>query len=172
MMVLTLARKPFTGTVGQNVVPHGTGVLNINACRIGFASEAGEKETVSGRWPANMVLEHDPNCQRNGVATEEVPLFDSSHTDRFIVRDADVKIARTGKMRGLSTEAWLCVAGCPVKVLDDQSGILKTGGGVRNSPKPTGVFGTFSGKENSRTFEANEGGASRYFKQIQCIDPE
>lgn len=37
---IILARKPFKGTVASNVQEHGTGALNIDACRIGFASDA------------------------------------------------------------------------------------------------------------------------------------
>ena len=43
-----LVRKPLNGSVAVNVLEHGTGGLNIDACRIG---------TASGRWPANVV--HD-----------------------------------------------------------------------------------------------------------------
>lgn len=31
---ITLARKPFAGTVSDNVLEHGTGALNIDACRV------------------------------------------------------------------------------------------------------------------------------------------
>ncbi len=47
---VALARKPLDGTVAANVLAHGTGGINIDACRV--PSEAGE-----GRWPANLV--HD-----------------------------------------------------------------------------------------------------------------
>jgi len=72
-----LLRKPLEGTVAANVLAHGTGGLNIDACRIGtdaisvhnapkgtFAGgEAGRGSdtesyrTHQGRWPANLV--HD-----------------------------------------------------------------------------------------------------------------
>ena len=42
---IVVARKPLTGTVAANVLEHGTGALNIDACRIGFASEADEQES-------------------------------------------------------------------------------------------------------------------------------
>jgi hypothetical protein len=32
---ITLARKPFKGTVAANVLQHGTGALNIDGCRVG-----------------------------------------------------------------------------------------------------------------------------------------
>ena len=32
---ITVARKPFTGTVAENVLQHGTGALNVDGCRVG-----------------------------------------------------------------------------------------------------------------------------------------
>jgi DNA modification methylase len=83
---ITVARKPFPGTVVSNVLTHGTGALNIDACRVdagegrplrildaketknntyagrmdGGSLAGGSKaagETTLGRWPANFV--HD-----------------------------------------------------------------------------------------------------------------
>ncbi|QAY06626.1 DNA methylase [Mycobacterium phage Cookies] len=45
---IVVARKPLVGTVAANVLEHGTGALNIDACRIG---------TAQGRWPTNVVLD-------------------------------------------------------------------------------------------------------------------
>lgn len=78
---IVLARKPLTGTVARNVLEHGTGALNIDACRTmhheppgkpsvgmhgrrgGIMGETVERvrettaASVSGRWPANVVLD-------------------------------------------------------------------------------------------------------------------
>lgn len=77
---ITVARKPFAGTVAENVLEHGTGALNIDGSRVGeevrynapAALPAGgnslnmsavgmpqdaEGRTVTGRWPANLI--HD-----------------------------------------------------------------------------------------------------------------
>jgi site-specific DNA-methyltransferase (adenine-specific) len=79
---IVVARKPLVGTVAANVLEHGTGALNIDACRIGTAhglqrperrgkGDAGgwakyEQEPGTygtpdgtGRWPANVVLDED-----------------------------------------------------------------------------------------------------------------
>ena len=73
-----VARKPLVGTVAANVVEHGTGALNIDACRIGMSGGrtvhtsygggdgwsgnrgTGEVTDNGGRWPANVVL--DETC--------------------------------------------------------------------------------------------------------------
>lgn len=72
---IVLARKPLIGTVVENVLTHGTGALNIAACRIpgepvpinklekwsGFGEEIAPEYTATmsdvGRWPANLI--HD-----------------------------------------------------------------------------------------------------------------
>jgi hypothetical protein len=68
-----LARKPFKGTVAANVLTHGTGGINVDACRVGTerlpAVTAGQAQIGTfergvmvtpereGRWPANLI--HD-----------------------------------------------------------------------------------------------------------------
>jgi len=75
---ITVARKPFKGTVAANVLKHGTGAINIDGCRVegvvpkttqGQASSAGtiygsdQRELrefephAAGRWPSNLI--HD-----------------------------------------------------------------------------------------------------------------
>lgn len=82
---IVMARKPLTGTVAANVLEHGTGALNIDACRIDMGAEydpnavqrqssssagmggLGEsgykanheqaKFNAKGRWPANVILD-------------------------------------------------------------------------------------------------------------------
>lgn len=73
-----VARKPLAGTVAGNVQEHGTGALNIDACRVGTETvgwggkgaggqtwnnennglgKNGAPRPVQGRWPANVVLD-------------------------------------------------------------------------------------------------------------------
>jgi site-specific DNA-methyltransferase (adenine-specific) len=74
---IILARKPIAGTVAANVLEHGTGGLDVDGCRIpaekdtgwdgdgsrlhegGLSRVGGEARPVSGRWPANVVLDED-----------------------------------------------------------------------------------------------------------------
>lgn len=83
MEPITVARKPFTGTVAVNVATHGVGALNIDGCRVAPTGESrfregeasqerryAEKGSTNfaatpgvrggsplGRWPANII--HD-----------------------------------------------------------------------------------------------------------------
>lgn len=61
---ITVARKPLIGTIAENVAAHGTGALNIDACRVKMAKTVyGEysgsvvPSSALGRWPANLI--HD-----------------------------------------------------------------------------------------------------------------
>ncbi len=52
---IVVARKPLAGTVAGNVLQHGTGALNIGACRVG--DEPREAGPNTGRWPTNVLLD-------------------------------------------------------------------------------------------------------------------
>lgn len=76
---ITVARKPFKGTVADNVLEWGTGAINVDGCRItdgtetggekppyvpnnknlvyGAGAGGGDWENTKGRWPANLI--HD-----------------------------------------------------------------------------------------------------------------
>jgi len=77
-----LVRKPLSGSVAQNVLNHGTGALNIDACRVGndarvnqparnkagrgvsFFSVSGMPQDAQaracvGRYPANVILDEE-----------------------------------------------------------------------------------------------------------------
>ena len=77
---IVLARKPLAEkTVARNVLAHGTGAINVDACRIetdddiakkypngpggstfggGAMALTGQWRQPSGRWPANVLLDH------------------------------------------------------------------------------------------------------------------
>ena len=92
---IVMARKPFKGTVAANVLEHGTGALNIDACRVSPLTDAevarsgkstnggiyGEFQSVDwksegkahpGRWPANVILDEHTAAwvdEQSGVTT-------------------------------------------------------------------------------------------------------
>jgi site-specific DNA-methyltransferase (adenine-specific) len=79
---ITVARKPFNGTVAFNMKAHGTAALNIDGCRIelngdykckangrpsitgledNYNSDLANKPDTIGRWPANLI--HDGSSE-------------------------------------------------------------------------------------------------------------
>lgn len=133
---IVVARKPLAGTVAQNVLAHGTGALNIDACRIpgevpsvpqpvygvkadgvtNFGSGVGRNGQMSsapgGRWPTNVVLD-------------------------------DSQAAELDRQSGERT-----------------SGILAAHH-TRN-PKESGILGAYGSAEGERGY-GDSGGASRFF---------
>ena len=119
---ITVARKPFKGTIAANVQAHGTGGLNIDGCRVPFAGEQDERESkqknkhgdfgsgpmsnkvfgeykkdrdnydAPGRWPANLI--HDGS-------DEVVALFpESSVTGKRSAKSQSAKVNGTNWLTG------------------------------------------------------------------------
>jgi site-specific DNA-methyltransferase (adenine-specific) len=64
---IVVARKPLTGTVAENVLTWGVGGLNIDACRIGFASEQDRASaTPQGRVTSNINAGAAPDVDDSG----------------------------------------------------------------------------------------------------------
>lgn len=151
-----LVRKPLSEkTVAANTLKHGTGGINIDGCRVhsadaveGRKRHGGGNPNVygkydqnvkttqpAGRFPANLVLSHNDDC----TTTEDL----STMVESLRVLHGPI-----------------CTPTCAVKMLDEQSGILKTGGGDKSGGK------TFHGqkyKEGRDSFATDSGGASRFF---------
>jgi site-specific DNA-methyltransferase (adenine-specific) len=84
---ITVARKPLTGTVADNVMRYGTGAINVDGCRVKIDGPAGNwgakqhagmgycfdtegsgfktQQHPHGRWPANLI--HDGSDEVVGL---------------------------------------------------------------------------------------------------------
>lgn len=183
LTVIHLARRPLQGTVAVNALKYGTGGLNIDGCRIGFASALDQDSAClhgratsqhipgdglgddgapherhafqavqhpAGRWPANLILSH-------------LCLGDQSSLFRY---------NRTGGGCRKVGDAWECAEGCPVRDLDEQSGVLTSGTGAVKQATAKGFQGNALGKESrpvgtTMIEYGDTGGASRFFQQVQ-----
>lgn len=154
---IVLARKPLIGTVAENVLAHGTGALNIDACRLApgdggvregepsaerrydeqgstnFAAMPGPRGgAMEGRWPPNTLLTHSPDCEPVDPHGVEID----------------------------------CAEDCPVAELDRQSGNRKSGAmkaGTKRANRKGDVYGVQTEVANREEIVASEGGASRFF---------
>ena len=62
---IIVARKPFKGSLVDNILEHGVGGLNIDECRVGNEEQAQlSKNVASGRFPANII--HDGSEEATG----------------------------------------------------------------------------------------------------------
>jgi DNA modification methylase len=72
---IVLARKPVEESLDRTLQAHGTGALNIDACRIELSPQDCPEETrvhgrritasPKGRWPANLLLSHGHQCRED-----------------------------------------------------------------------------------------------------------
>lgn len=110
---ITVARKPFKGTIAANVQAHGTGAINIDACRVGTkggtakgSKPQGEgngiygaglhgaceiKQLDAGRWPANLI--HDGS-------DEVLAAFPANAGAAAPVKGTEDSAASTGNVTG------------------------------------------------------------------------
>lgn len=189
-----LARKPLSeNTIVANILKWGTGGLNIDGSRIStqedlqggsggllshqrndkdYPGENGYQQNKAGRWPANVIFSHHPDC--TCIGTKKVTGTFTGNGDAAIGEHSKGSVALmrrgTGTDRtdenGLETvENWSCVDGCPVKELDAQSGILVSGEMNKTYKYCDNGFAMNPGRNKDKKYFTNgsKGGASRFF---------
>lgn len=145
------------------------------AMRRGFS----EYEQPAGRWPANLILQHLDGCRCDGVKKV-------SGGTAVRHRGVSNQVAYGGNIGRLpkgtpdlgyvdadgkeTVVNWICEPGCPVRALDEQSGVSASTGGRIGNKDGGGIYG--GGKGLKGAYEKGDpgfgdvGGASRYFKQV------
>ena len=127
--------------------------------------EALAKLKELGRFPANTLFTHASECQKVGEDSEIVGGGAKASSGFVNGYEHDGFVGQN-----ITTEVWECVDGCPVKLLDEQSGLRTAGHWTKTT---TAGFGEFGGGKS--TYEgvgrkSEKGGASRYFTQTQYDD--
>jgi site-specific DNA-methyltransferase (adenine-specific) len=93
---ILIARKPLGGTVAATVLAHGTGAINVDACRVGMSEPA-----QGGRWPTNVVLAHHPGCGPDEAPGPCVPGCQVAELDRQSGQQRDgLAVKRNGASTG------------------------------------------------------------------------
>jgi len=192
-------RKPLEKpTVAENVLEHGTGAYNIDACRIGKTGgmtkptlSSGEKrdrwdgnqpvgkgawKETGGRWPANLILTHAEECKVVGTKKVQAPVINRFTDGMKPFGDGaghEYEQTQTGDEEGMEEiSVYECVDGCPVKMLDKQSGWLHAHGNIKDHKSlDEGMFGRGNVKRPKVGYVSDAGGASRFFGQIQPDAP-
>jgi hypothetical protein len=130
-----------------------------------------------GRWPTNLVFVHGPRCQK--VGTKKVR---GSQLNQVIERGGSTSSSMEGGARqtashcegytdehGLETVvAYECESGCPVAMLDAQSGDRKSTGPHPSDAKSASNFRPTQGAyQQQGPLYDDAGGASRFFPQFK-----
>ncbi len=155
-----LARKPMRGSLAANVAECGVGALNIDGCRVPFASEVDESETKAknahGDFQSeprvhNVVFGHDARQQQNYTAPGRWP-------------------PNVALVHAPECDEQRCVAGCPVAELDRQSGPAGGFAPVRGTEPSAAVEPGAVLQPRTRIpsiFHNDSGGASRFFPRFR-----
>ncbi|WP_336187116.1 site-specific DNA-methyltransferase [Pseudomonas aeruginosa] len=145
---ICMARKPLIGTVARNVLAHGTGALNIDACRIptGEALRAG-----SGGIPCRHD-EHVPRT-RSGEASAERRYIETGGTNFAM---------KPGPRGGAVAGRW------PANLIHDGStevvALFPTDAGQASPLATRNSYGAFAGSPDAHFSPHDAGGsAARFF---------
>lgn len=207
---LVVTRKPLEGTVAENVLKHGTGAINIDGSRIktgeslkggAYADNSGGRHDgdenwrmkaqgsdafvqPQGRYPANLALIHNEDCEIVGKKKVFTGMAVFKNTEEGSLQDSysgGLKRLPHGEYGHADTDGtetideWECSEGCAVKELGDQSGVLITGAWrasyAQNARVSSYVFGDqFGGNslKDQTHREGSKGTAARFFYQAKA----
>jgi hypothetical protein len=132
------------------------------------------KAEALGRWPANLILSHLSECQQDGMKkVKGTPGGEHSGRKETHKQVGGFGHDRHGVQRhndedGNETVAnWICAEGCPVRALDEQSGVCPSTGDHPSTAKNTSIYRPGQPPMAQGRLYADTGGASRFFKNIQ-----
>ena len=199
-----LAMKPIEKTFADNALTWGIAGINVDAGRIrtnevitnhsrssesaiskGKYGDSRKQEThqtdgqKQGRWPANLILEHHPECVK--IGTKEVKGIQTTNYGKHKTQpgaggtmgrgwNGDKIVQGYADQNGNETiEEYQCHPDCPIRLLNEQVGIKKSGLLKAGHPYGQGdgqnVYALLSGTVKHDT-HADEGYVSRYFKNL------
>ena len=137
---------------------HGNGLTNIEA-------------NPKGRWPANFLTSHHPGCIHLGENKIKGSLCNKSSdcsTGTGVTPFRKMQGNRPARGYGdennqETVDHYDCHPDCPIRILDEQSGVLKSGvpGGGNKSANTNEVYNKFG--SIPMTGFGDKGGASRFF---------
>lgn len=136
-----LARKPFRGTYAENVLAHGTGGLNVEECRIEY-DESGPPPAVWASRPYGASVKYESAVSEDGRWPAHLSLEHCA-----------------------ACQLGACVLGCPVRLLNEQSGSAGANApttGDEPSAASTGMV-MQARKRVKGKFHGDAGGAARFF---------
>ncbi len=133
-----------------------------------------------GRWPANLIFQHKSACRivgkrdvKGGAGTWcwYWPEPCQGHGPERCLSGASLHGSPppgwTPPSRTETVNVWECAPGCPIRLLDEQSGmsISKRSAGRNGSDDAVATFGLQRKNDDPRG-HTDSGTASRFFKQI------
>jgi hypothetical protein len=172
-------------TLTSKGVPGGA-YGNQGARQADLRVEGEYRENTLGRWPSNLILVHAPQCRKEGtkrVRGANPPGANGGMTDYQTTYNvygtyASKKPKPQVDADGMETvPSWSCVPGCPVPLLDGQSGekaaskFVGPNGVKRSSTMMSAERGwnqnsMDNSAKNAPNNYGDSGGASRFYPQL------
>ena len=126
---------------------------------------------VCGRFPANIILTHHEDCECKGTKKVKANFGNREYK---VGEDIENTIYGKGYKRedaklnqdenGNETiEDWDCHEDCPIRILDEQSGVSKSQRSERGNINDNLVYGKYKPQEDTIRGHSDKGGASRFF---------
>jgi hypothetical protein len=140
----------------------------------GYGGDRANPPNELGRWPPNGVLMHAAGCRRNGVKKVRGANPIGPHPGITFPREG-FGFSGAGSGQDYVDEdgmeevaSWICVSGCPVPLLDGQSGMTRDTAHSRGE-RTGNVYGGGKGPSgpNTQRGYSDVGGASRFFPQFE-----
>ncbi len=134
-----------------------------------------------GRWPSNLVFVHAAGCARAGTKRvagtsipRERPTVAVRRSGTHAKAGGHQTVGRSQPVHGHAdpdgretVAAWVCVQGCPVAKLDEQTGELHGAGNKQPSfVGARGYSGGWQGQKKNPNYHQDSGVASRFYPQF------
>jgi site-specific DNA-methyltransferase (adenine-specific) len=129
----------------------------------------------TGRFPANIILTHHPECECKGVKKVKAikggmgeksmgGMGKNGKYGKYALDTLGANAGGLGDENGEETiENWDCHEDCPIRILDEQSGVSKTGDIKSYKQKNIDSYNGSMPTIREVNFKGDKGGASRFF---------
>lgn len=216
---IIVGMKPTDKNFVNNALTHGVAGINIDDGRIEIKKEGEDKRlggrgswktdkafkniysggyegkdissNKKGRWPANIILQHHPECKfvghkkikgHKGYPNGPQGIYSKNYqkTEKLAkdwnkfstIKDGESWKGYADKDGKETIKNWRCHPDCPIEILDNQSGTLKSGtNAIRTQEGFFFEHGGLGMAGDVQTTYGDSGGASRFFYTAK-VSPE
>jgi len=145
--------------------------------------EAHDKRDIISRWPANLILQHPPECKKVGVKKVKGATAVEENRDGKVHNKIYGKFNKPARdnqgytdQDGLETiDAWECADDCPVKAFERFGESKPKAGRTGKRGGKEGMFGQkgIGSPEQETTWPEDVGGTpARFFNQFQATEDD
>jgi hypothetical protein len=148
-----LAREPMKGTLIQNTLQHGACCINLDGCRVATAGEVISNHARSASAAKSKGIYGDSRAQETHVT-------EGQRLGRWPSNIVLVHEQTCGDSR--------CESTCPVTLLNQQSGELRTNPGMITAAIAS--MECHGGSGGTRTVAADASGTARFYPQFASLN--